>query len=167
MIICNRRSLFIDTAMSQSSSSSSSPNDCPNNQQVITLESCSKVVLVKVLSRLLPEDCIGDSKFYKTYVNHGENLTTVQYEKTIKFFKENLSSSKQQDVLQQVQHLMKDESQQVMAQKSSTNKHDRCRLLHLRADPKLANMWDNAHRPKTRNELDNSKYNQIAIVSIN
>jgi hypothetical protein len=38
-----------------------------------------------------------------------------------------------------------------------TNKHDKARLLHIRADPNLSSIWTKALREKNRVELDSSK----------
>lgn len=48
-----------------------------------------------------------------------------------------------------------DAREEVLVRQAATNKHDKVRILHLRADPTNCGLWTAALREKTREELDN------------
>lgn len=113
---------------------------------------CNPDLVLQVLRSLKPEMCANNKAFFKTYMKWSQ-LDATQRNRSKSFWSAQ-SDPVKRGVITEVNSLelvvMEDES----VRSSQTNRHDRCRLMHLMVDAEMQATWTKALSPLEREELD-------------
>ena len=106
--------------------------------------SCNPSFVLEALGELEKEVCPQEKKFYSTYPTKWEKLDMEKRQKTFVFFAK-LDSSVKTSVSAKATEKEKTATSAAKAESFVTTKHDRTRVLHLFADPKLVLDWQEAY----------------------
>lgn len=110
-------------------------------------------LIVSQMKQLSMEDHEPHPKpFYSSYPAW-DKMNLSQKTKATKYFTQ-LKTDVRDELIASAQQFTETSALQAKHKQAFTNKHDRARVLHLRADPKLTSLWTAALREKTRVELD-------------
>jgi len=121
-------------------------------------------VFDSLLTRLqaMPATSFSSGKgFYKTYPKRWESLSVDQKAKTRLFVSKELDVAKQVALHNLIISDAATQEGAIAEQNTHTNKHDKCRILHLRGDSRLFSTWTRAFQPLTRPQLDARKTTQV------
>lgn len=114
-------------------------------------------------------DCLDGKRLWASYKKWSK-MSETQKQKTVTWFNTNLFDSVRERVLANARQSIVEKSNAESERAASTNKHDKCRLLHLRGDIKFALLWLQTCRDFSRPELDdhyNSKFRAMHSLYIN
>lgn len=120
----------------------------------IPFEGMDPSLMIKYLKGVDASKCLNGKRFWSTYPSRWEVLSKPQKDKAAVFFESNLSSTTREELLALARAAVVEEVEEARERQAMTNKNDKCRLLHLRADGQYAALWSMAFREWTRSELD-------------
>jgi len=110
--------------------------------------------IISLLQTVPNNECINGKGFWKTY-GKWESLSLDQRNRALYFWNNNLTDATRQNLVDESRKISRVEQQEESTRQAITTKHDKARLLHLRADVSLSADWTRALREKSRPELDN------------
>lgn len=119
----------------------------------LPFEGVNPQLMLKYLKNLAKEKLRDGKPLPKAYVKW-DTMNEMQRNKTAAFFNLNIDNGTRQALLALARADLHREVEEDRERAALTNKHDKCRLLHLRADGKYATLWSQAFREMTRSELD-------------
>lgn len=122
--------------------------------------------MVKFMKCLSEGQCLNGKKFWSTYPAKWDALTKAQKDKAVVFFDSNVSNATRHALLAAARAEVVCDVEETRERQAMTNKHDKARLVHFRADGKFAALWSMAFREYNRSELDAEEppnyFNQLA-----
>lgn len=115
---------------------------------------CAPSFVLETLHELEKEECPQEKKFYSTYAMKWEKLDMEKRQKTFVFFSK-LDSSVKMTISAKATEKEKLSLSAARTENNVTTKHDKSRVLHLFADPRLVLDWQDAYSgTKDRLTLD-------------
>ena len=107
---------------------------------------CAASFVIKALKELKEEHRNGQKAFYSSYNNTWERLNQNQRNNTLGYFLK-LKDTVKQAVATSAGAFAINEADNDVHTTSSTNKHDRTRLMHIFAEPRCQQDWADAYAP--------------------
>ena len=97
---------------------------------------CNKIL--EQLHTVQPHEAKDGKAFFKTYGNKWEALSTQQRNRTLIYWLTQLTEEVRQRLLTAIRGDLSIEAEKENGRQIMTTKHDKARILHLRADPGAA-----------------------------
>lgn len=150
-------------SVSASSFSASSPVLTSNTNVfdgIFTDANSTNQLLDEILKLLLSIDAqklVSKKGFFKSYGNSWEKLTTDQKNKTKSFWVKEVTAVDKAAIVNMATSTARQEAEASTARSANINKHDRARIIHMRADSRLYTKFTSAFASMSRLQLDARK----------
>lgn len=132
----------------------------------IPFEGMDPSTMVRFMKALSEGQCLNGKKFWSTYPVKWDALTKAQKDKAVVFFDSNVSNATRHALLAAARAEVVGDVEEARERQAMTNKNDKTRLMHFRADGKYAALWSMSFREYSRSELDAEEppnyFNQLA-----
>jgi hypothetical protein len=113
--------------------------------------------ILKLLHSFDIQRFLSKKGFYKSYGSSWDKLSTDQKNKTKSFWFKEITPVDKAALVNIANTATRQEAEAAASRNLNVNKHDRARLIHMRADASLFSTFTKAFAPMTRPELDARK----------